>query len=155
MGETRAESVVRELYRELLTAWNERDAERFAGLFADDGVLIGFDGSQVDGPEIGKHLTPIFQDHPTAAYVARIREIRVLGPGAVLLRSIAGMIPPGTDTLNPATNAVQTLVAERRLPGWRVILFQNTPAQYHGHPEATAAHTAELEPQAAEARLLT
>jgi uncharacterized protein (TIGR02246 family) len=155
MGETRAEQIVRELYRDLLTAWNDRNAERFADLFAEDGVLIGFDGSQVDGPEIGKHLAPIFEDHPTAAYVARMREIRVLGPGAVLIRSIAGMIPPGGDRLDPATNAVQTLVAERRLPGWRIILFQSTPAQHHGRPEAVAAHTAELTPQVTGAQLLT
>ncbi|WP_433791285.1 SgcJ/EcaC family oxidoreductase [Actinoplanes sp. CA-252034] len=155
MGETHAESVVRELYRDLLTAWNDRDAERFASLFAEDGVLVGFDGSQVDGPEIAKHLVPIFQDHPTSTYVARLRELRILGPGAVLLRSIAGMIPPGDGSLNPAANAVQTVVAERRLPGWRVVLFQSTPAQYHGRPEATAAHMAELAPQAANAELLT
>jgi uncharacterized protein (TIGR02246 family) len=145
MAETRAETMVHELYRDLLTAWNDRDAERFAGLFADDGTLVGFDGSQIDGPEIAKHLAPIFLDHPTAAYVARVREIRLLGPGAVLIRSIAGMRPPGGTALNPALNAVQTLIAELRLPGWRVVLFQNTPAQYHGRPEAVAAHTAELE----------
>ncbi|MFC4064707.1 SgcJ/EcaC family oxidoreductase [Actinoplanes subglobosus] len=155
MGETRAEAAVRELYRNLLTAWNDRDAERFAGLFAEDGALVGFDGSQVDGVDVGKHLGPIFQDHPTAAFVARIRDLRALGPGAVLLRSVAGMIPPGGDTLDPALNAVQTLVAELRLPGWRIVLFQSTPAQYHGHPEAAAAHTAELSPQAATKQLLT
>ncbi|GIE33050.1 hypothetical protein Ait01nite_060950 [Actinoplanes italicus] len=155
MGETHAETVVHELYRDLLTAWNDRDAERFAGLFADDGTLVGFDGSQVAGPEIAKHLAPIFRDHPTAAYVAKVRETRLLGPGAVLIRSIAGMAPPGGTALNPAANAVQSLVAERRLPGWRVVLFQNTPAQYHGRPEAVAAHTAELEGQAADGPIVT
>jgi uncharacterized protein (TIGR02246 family) len=152
---TRAETGVRELYRDLLTAWNERDADRFGSLFAEDGVLVGFDGSQVDGPEVAKHLTPIFHDHPTATYVARVREIRLLGPGAVLIRSIAGMIPPDGTTLDPAANAVQTLVAELRLPGWRVVLFQNTPAEYHGRPEATTAHITELEPQAPGGPLLT
>jgi uncharacterized protein (TIGR02246 family) len=155
MGETHAETMVQELYRELLTAWNDRDAERFAGLFAEDGTLVGFDGSQVAGPEIAKHLAPIFQDHPTAGYVARVRETRLLGPGAVLIRSIAGMVPPGGTALNPAANAVQTLVAERRLPGWRVVLFQSTPAQYHGRPEAVTAHTAELERQAVDGPLVT
>jgi uncharacterized protein (TIGR02246 family) len=155
MGDTRAEAVVRQLYRDLLTAWNERDADRFGGLFAEDGVLVGFDGSQVDGPEVAKHLAPIFHDHPTATYVAKVREIRHLGPGAVLIRSIAGMIPPDGGTLDPAANAVQTLVAELRLPGWRAVLLQNTPAQYHGHPEAAGAHLAALEPQVLNGPLLT
>jgi uncharacterized protein (TIGR02246 family) len=154
MAETRAETVVHELYRDLLTAWNDRDAERFAGLFADDGTFVGFDGSQIDGPQIAKHLAPIFMDHPTASYVAKVREIRHLGPGAVLIRSIAGMRPPGGTGLNPEANVVQTLIAELRLPGWRVVLFQNTPAQYHGRPEAVAAHTSELEQQAPDGLLV-
>jgi hypothetical protein len=28
----------------------------------------------------------------------------------------------------------------------RIVLFQNTPAQYHGRPELTEQHTAELQP---------
>jgi len=47
--------------------------------------------------------------------------------------------------LNPALNAVQSLVAERDRDGWRIVLFQNTPAQYHGRPHLVEQHTAELE----------
>ena len=47
---------------------------------------------------------------------------------------------PGQSEPNPATNAVQSLVAA----DGRIVLFQNTPAQYHGRPELAEAHTAEI-----------
>ncbi|MCW2889898.1 MAG: hypothetical protein QOE54_7132 [Streptosporangiaceae bacterium] len=137
---------VRDLYTRLLRAWNDRNAEDYAELFADDGAMIGFDGSQASGKQITDHLLPIFRDHPTAAYVAKVREIRFLGPGSVMLRAIAGMVPPGQDQLNPAVNTLQTLIAEHQEDGWRIVLFQNTPAQYHGRPELAEQHTAELRP---------
>ena len=37
----RDEAAVRDLYSELLRAWNARDAAAFAALFADDGAMIG------------------------------------------------------------------------------------------------------------------
>ena|SRR5690349_521400 len=135
---------VRDLYARLLGAWNGRDAEAFAALFADDGAMIGFDGSQAAGREIREHLQPIFANHPTAAYVAHVREVRALAPGVALLRAAAGMVPPGADDLNPAVNTLQTLLAARSGDGWRIVLFQNTPAQFHGRPELTEQHLAEL-----------
>lgn len=67
---------VRELYEELLRAWNRRDAHAYAALFTPDAAMIGFDGSQVRGSEVEGHLAPIFADHPTAAYVWKVREVR-------------------------------------------------------------------------------
>ena len=136
---------MRRLYDALLNAWNQRDAAAFAGMFAEDGTSIGFDGSVAIGAEISEHLSGVFGDHPTAAYVAKVREVRSLAPDAAVLRAIVGMVPPGSDELNPAANALQSLVAERRGEGWRIVLFQNTPAQYHGRPELVDAHTAEVE----------
>ena len=136
---------VRDLYRSLLDAWNARDAAAFAALFTEDGFMIGFDGSQAPGAEIEAHLGPIFRDHPTASYVAVVRDVRERGDFAVL-RAAAGMAPPGADTLDSNVNAVQSLVAERGEDGaWRIVLFQNTPAQYHGRPELAEAHTAAVE----------
>jgi hypothetical protein len=44
--------------------------------FAEDGNLVGFDGSQADSRNaIEDHLRPIFADHPTAIYAAKVREI--------------------------------------------------------------------------------
>lgn len=139
------EAAIRELYGDLLDAWNRRDAVAFASLFAADGVSIGFDGSTVRGAEIVGHLSSVFRDHPTAAYVAKVRSVRPLGDGRALLLALAGMLPPGQKTVNPAVNALHALVAERDQSRLRVVLFQNTPAQHHGHPELVDADTAELE----------
>ncbi|OLE27803.1 MAG: DUF4440 domain-containing protein [Actinobacteria bacterium 13_1_20CM_3_71_11] len=138
------ESAVRALHADLLDAWNRRDAHAFAAIFAPDGLMVGFDGSQVPAGQIIDHLTPIFADHPTAAYVTKVRRVRPLGPGTALLFAIAGMVPPGQTRLNPAVNAVQSLVAQDD-DGWRVVLFQNTPAQHHGRPDLVEQHTAELQ----------
>lgn len=131
---------VLEVYEELLSAWNRRDAKAYAALFADDAALVGFDGSQISGSEVEAQMAAIFADHPTASYVWKVRETRRLGEGVELLRAIVGMVPPGQAELNPATNAVQSLVTV----GGRIALFQNTPAQYHGRPDLAEAHTAEM-----------
>jgi uncharacterized protein (TIGR02246 family) len=143
---TMLDDETRDLYTQLLTAWNERDADAYAALFAADGAMIGFDGSQASGPEIVAHLRPIFADHPTATYVAKVRAIRPLGADGSLLRAIVGMVAPGEHDLMPDRNAVQSLVAERHPDGWRIVLFQNTPARYDGQPDLAKQHTAELEP---------
>jgi uncharacterized protein (TIGR02246 family) len=142
---TETGTAIRDLYARLIAAWNEHDAEAFAALFAEDGVSIGFDGSQATGDEIREHLAAVFGEHVTAAYVAKVREVRPLGTDAALLRAIVGMVPPGGDELKAEANAIPSIVAERRDAGWRIALLQNTPAQYHGRPELTESHTAEIE----------
>jgi uncharacterized protein (TIGR02246 family) len=150
------EAAARELYERLLVAWNERDAEGFAAPFGDDGAMIGFDGSQAAGPQdVFDHLSPIFHDHPTGRYVAKVIATRALGDQQVMLRAMVGMLPPGQSALNPAVNALQTLVAERHDDGWRIVLLQTTAAQYHGRPELVDEHTATLEPQVASGTTLT
>lgn len=67
---------VEALYRDLLAAWNDRDADAFADLFTTDGSLVGFDGSQVESrAAIAEHLGAVFADHEPAAYVANVREV--------------------------------------------------------------------------------
>ncbi len=124
---------VRALFRQLLDSWNKRSADAFAALFDEDGESIGFNGSQMNGrAEIASTLQHIFADHPTAAYVSKIRGVRILSPEVAILRAVAGMVPPGQSDLNPAVNTIQTLVAAKRDGVWRIMLFQNTPAQFHG-----------------------
>lgn len=140
-----ADTAVGDLYARLLDSWNRRDAEGYAALFARDAAMIGFDGSQVAGSQILDHLRPIFADHPTASYVSKVRGIRPLGANACVLCAIVGMVPAGQQRLDPALNAVQALVAEQYAGSWRIVLLQNTPAQYHGRPQLAQQHTAELQ----------
>jgi uncharacterized protein (TIGR02246 family) len=136
---------VRDLYAELIRAWNAQDAHAFAELFTEHGTSIGFDGSQATGAEIAEHVGAVFEDHRTAAYVAKVKDVRAAGADTAVLRALVGMVPPGESELNPETNAIQSLVAERQGETWRIVLFQNTPAQYHGRPEMGEEHTAEVE----------
>jgi uncharacterized protein (TIGR02246 family) len=130
------ETEVLALYKQLLDSWNQRNATDFAALFEEDGNQIGFDGSQVNGrAEIESHLSGIFADHMTAAYVGKVREVRFLTAEVAILRGVVGMVPHGKTDINPATNAIQSLVAVKRDGQWRIALFQNTPAQFHGRPE--------------------
>jgi uncharacterized protein (TIGR02246 family) len=136
---------IRLLYEQILIAWNQQDAAAMAARFEEDGNIVGFDGSQADSrAAIEDHLRPIFADHPTAAYVAIVREIRMLGRDVGLLRAVVGMIPPNSDDINPAGNTIQTLVAIQNADGWQAALFQSTPAAWHGRPQDSADLTEEL-----------
>jgi len=133
------------LYTRLLEAWNARDAAAFADQFTENGITVGFDGSPLDGRAMmTSSLDAIFTHHPTAAYVAKVREVRELAAGVVLLRSVAGMIPPGTSELMPERNVEQSLVAVLDSGEPKIALFQNTPARLDGRPELVTAMTAEL-----------
>jgi uncharacterized protein (TIGR02246 family) len=140
-----ADGQVRILYRELLKCWNDRDATRVAALFTEDGNLVGFDGSQLNGrAEIKSALQEIFGDHQTAAYVSKIREIRFLTPEVSVLRAVAGMVPPGQSDINPAVNTIHTLISVKYNGQWRIAVFQNTPAAFHGRPGLAKHLTEEL-----------
>ena len=143
------------LYTRLLAAWNKRDASGFAAQFADDGSTVGFDGSQLDGrATIAKELGRIFADHTPATYVARVRELRTLGSGAVLLRAVAGMVPPNGSSIMPDRHAIQSLVAIAEDGAPRIALYQNTPAQFHGRPALVEQLTAELQGVADSGRIV-
>jgi uncharacterized protein (TIGR02246 family) len=133
------------LYQELLKRWNKRRASEMTDLFAEDGNLVGFDGSQINGrSEARSVLSQIFADHQTAAYLGIVKEVRLLSPDVAILRAVAGMVPPGHSDINPEVNAVQTLVAVKRQNKWSIALFQNTPAAFHGRPELSERMTEEL-----------
>lgn len=136
---------VRTLYRQMLDGWNKRSADAFATPFAEEGEVVGFDGSQMTGRgEIVSTLRQIFADHVTAPYVSKVKSVRLLSPEVAILRAIVGMVPPGQSDLNPTVNAHQTLVAAKRDGTWRIEFFQNTPAQFHGRPELVQHMTEEL-----------
>lgn len=134
-----------QLYQELLKSWNDRNAIAYADLFTENGNIIGFDGSQGNGKkEIQDHLSDVFTNHQTGTYVSIVKEIRFLDKEVALLRAVAGMIPYGQTDINPAVNAIQVLVAQKTGESFRIALFQNTPAAFHGQPELSEQLTREL-----------
>jgi uncharacterized protein (TIGR02246 family) len=133
------------MYVRLLDAWNRRSAAHFAELFGESGSCVGFDGSLMNGrSEIAASLSAIFEHHPTASYVAKIREVRRLGPTVTLIRAVAGMIPPGKSEIIAERNAIQSLVIIESGQGMQIALFQNTPAAFDGRPELRENLTKEL-----------
>lgn len=141
-----AASAVEHLYRELHSAWNARDANAFAALFAEGAICIGFDGTTMHGPaEIESSLSKIFAHHKTPRYVSIVRSVRALSAEVVLLHADTGLVPDGQSDIGPDHNAVQCLVASNHGDGWRIEHFQNTPAAFHGRPEGAEALTEELQ----------
>jgi len=138
-------SAARDLYDRLIEAWNKRNARDYALLFASNGSIVGFDGSQVNGQtEIGGHVSEIFSHHQTASYVTIVRDVRTIASEVALLRANVGMVPPGKDDINPEMNAVQSMVAARKGGKWEIALFQNTPAAYHERADLSKKLTDEL-----------
>jgi uncharacterized protein (TIGR02246 family) len=140
-----AEEIVRGLYEAILEGWNGRNAQDFAAPFAEDGEVIGFDGSQMKGrTAIAGEMTRIFEDHQTGRYVGIVRSVRPVGSNGAILRAVAGIVLAGQSDIEPKNNSIQALVAEETDGEWRVVLYHNTPAQFHGKPELAESLTEEL-----------
>ena len=108
---------------ELLKQWNKRRASEMTDLFTEDGNVVGFDGSQINGrSEARSVLSQIFADHQAAAYLGIVKEVRLLSPDVAILHAVAGMVPPGQSDINPEQNK------------WSIALFQNTPARFSWSP---------------------
>ena len=137
---------IRALYGQLLDGWNRRSGAAVAAGFADDGDIIGFDGTHHRGRlAIAADLRQVFGSHQTPAYVGVVRSVRPMAPGVAILLAHAGMIPAGGSDFDPELHTVHTLVAVDQGGGrWRISLFQSTPAAWHQHPGAREALTEEL-----------
>ena len=137
---------IRALYASFVDGWNRRSGAAVAAGFADDGDIVGFDGSHHRGRlAIAADLRQIFASHQTPAYVGVVRSVRPMAPGVALLLAHAGMIPAGGNDFDPDLHSVHTLVAvDEGVGRWRISLFQSTPAGWHQHPEAREALTEEL-----------
>jgi uncharacterized protein (TIGR02246 family) len=145
MDRVSEENNIRTLFQALLDAWNRRSGSDFASLFLEDGEAVGFDGTSHAGKaQIKVDLEQLFARHIPASYISIVRSIRFLSPDVAVLRAVAGMVPPEQQDIHPAVNAVQTLVAKQENGRWKIALFQNTPAAYHGRPQLSQQLTEEL-----------
>lgn len=145
MNQTVEEANVRLLYKTWIEAWNNQNAKGMSDLVLEDGDIIGFDGSQMKGSkEVFSIIGEIFAAHPTGLYVSIIQEVKIISSDVAILRAVVGMVPRGGSDINPAVNAVQSLVCKKVGEAWKIALFQNTPAAFHGRPELSMQLTNDL-----------
>jgi uncharacterized protein (TIGR02246 family) len=78
-----SEDEIRELYRRIIDGWNRASAADFAASFADDGEVVGFDGSQLAGRDaIAEEMGRIFADHATGACVGAVSSASATSPSS-------------------------------------------------------------------------
>ena len=124
----RDEPAVRALYEELMSGWNKGSADAFASAFADDGDLVGFDGTHLRGrAEIAAFHAPLFDNWLKGTrLVGQVMSVRFLAPDVALVHAVGGTIMRGQSEASRERDSVQTLVAVRRGGAWRLAAFQNT-----------------------------
>lgn len=128
MSATEGEAAVQALYRDLMDGWNKGSADAFAAPFADDGDLIGFDGTHLKGRrEIVTFHQPLFDKWLKGTrLVGEVRRVHFLTPDVALIHALGGTVMRGKPTPSPERDSVQTLVATRTDPTWSLAAFQNT-----------------------------
>ncbi|BCA52963.1 hypothetical protein W02_01030 [Nitrospira sp. KM1] len=133
-GHASDESIHR-LYDRLIEGWNAGSGEAFASVFADDGDLIGFDGSHFKGrDQIGSFHQRLLDTHMKGSrLVGRIMSVRFVSPHAAVLHAIGSTIMPGASRPSPSRDSIQTMVVIHRDGEWRLAAFQNTRVRPLGH----------------------
>jgi uncharacterized protein (TIGR02246 family) len=141
------EITIRALYQELMDGWNRGSGEAFASPFAEDGDLVGFDGTHLKGRhEIISFHQQLFNTYVKGTrLVGKVRSVRFLTPDVAIMHAVGGTIMADQTDIDPDRNSVQTLVAKKGVnEEWRLAAFKNTRAQYLGRPEQSQALTEEL-----------
>jgi len=140
------EAAIRSLYQQCMEGWNSGSGEAFAAVFAEDGDLVGFDGTHFRGRrEIAPFHQQLFDTYVKGSrLVGKVRSVRFLTPDVAVMHAVGGTVMAGESDLAPDRNSVQTLVAAKRDGDWRIAAFQNTRAEYIARPADAAALTQEL-----------
>jgi len=122
------DAAVRALYQQLMDAWNEGSAEAYAESFAEDGVLVGFDGTAFEGrQEIVSFHQPLFDKWLKGTrLVGDVTRVRFLAPNVALVHAIGGTILREKSRPHPSRASIQTLVAVQNHGEWKLAAFQNT-----------------------------
>ncbi len=121
-------AAVRALYRRAMDGWNQGSGAAFAAAWAEDGHLIGFDGTHFKSrEEIARFHEPLLQTYLKGTrLVGEVTHVEFPAPDVAVFHARGGTIMPGSTTPAPERDSVQTLVAVRREGEWRIRGFQNT-----------------------------
>jgi uncharacterized protein (TIGR02246 family) len=122
------EAAVCALFQRMMDSWNTGSGEDYATLFAEDGDLIGFDGTHVKGRhDIAPFHQRLFETHlKDTRLVGQVTSVRFLSPNVALMHAVGGTVVRGKSAPAPERNSIQTLVATKCGGEWRLAASQNT-----------------------------
>ncbi|MDZ4299022.1 MAG: SgcJ/EcaC family oxidoreductase [Moraxellaceae bacterium] len=122
------ETLIRDLYQQLMDGWNAGSGDAFAKPFADHGDLVAFDGTHFEGrQQISSFHQPLFEKWLRGTrLVGQIKSVRFLSPDVAVMHAVGSTIMRGESKPSPIRDSIQTLVARRKDGEWRLAAFQNT-----------------------------
>jgi uncharacterized protein (TIGR02246 family) len=125
---TEDERALRALYDELMQGWNDGSGARFAGVFTENGDLVGFDGTHLQGRQVIVNFQQVLFDKwlKGTRLIGAVHDLRFLGPDTAVMHAIGDMLKRGATKPQRARASIQTLTAVRTDEGWRIAAFQNT-----------------------------
>ncbi len=122
------EAAIHALYQRAMDGWNQGSGAAFAAAWAEDGQLIGFDGTHFKSrAEIAQFHEPLLQTYLQGTrLVGEVTDVEFPAPDVAVLHARGGTIMRGATRPTPERDSVQTLVAVRRDGAWELLAFQNT-----------------------------
>lgn len=113
------EIAIRSLYQQLMDGWNKGNGEAFAASFAEDGDLVGFDGTHLNARQnIISFHRQLFDNYvKDSRLVGNVRNVRFLTHDVAVMHVVGGTIMAGQTDIEPERNSVQTLVATKDSKG--------------------------------------
>jgi uncharacterized protein (TIGR02246 family) len=137
------------VYFQMIGGWNKGSGTIFAAPFAEDGDLVGFDGSHLKGRQnIASFHQQLFDTFlKDSRLVGKIRDIRFLTNDVAIMHAVSGTIMDGLTEIEPERNSIHTIVLKKDDPNtghWFITAFQNTRVQYIGRPQELQTLTEEL-----------
>jgi uncharacterized protein (TIGR02246 family) len=137
------------LYFQMINGWNKGSGSIFASPFAEDGDLVGFDGTHLKGRQnIGHFHQQLFNTILKGSrLVGKIKDVRFLTKDVAIMHAVGGTIMDRQMGIEPERNSIHTVVVNRDYPNadqWFITAFQNTRVQYIGRPQEIQTLTEEL-----------
>ena len=105
------EAACRALYDELVAGWNEGSGARFAAAFAEDGELVAFDGSRLQGrATIEAFHQELFDKWMKGTRLTGgVDDVKMLGPDVAVMHAIGGTIKRARRRPRPGLDQTLTL----------------------------------------------
>jgi uncharacterized protein (TIGR02246 family) len=111
-----------------MEGWNQGSGAAFASTWAEDGHLIGFDGTHFTSrAHIAEFHDPLLKTYLKGTrLVGTVTDVEFPAPDVAVFHALGGTIIAGATEPTPERDSIQTMVAVRRDREWQLLAFQNT-----------------------------